>query len=229
MNVYPQVVAPLFLMLFVSFTFLSCKSDGVRPHIDNQETRIDTLLQKQESDTAKFASYDVFKSIRYYAVAGMDTIGARIHVDQSKSDGKISIDFRHHKPISFDDLLHWFKKFLPLINNDFELSKLTYLHFDTPLFYKDISSELSAEYQKRYGKESINWELQVSLLMESSLRMKLDSLFSPYRRKVLRIDVEKFHLTKKEYYREYFPEENLSEYPEVAIDGIMTNVLLEQN
>jgi hypothetical protein len=108
------------------------------------------------------------------------------------------------------------------------LGKLTSLYLEPPIFYKDMTSELSKSYKSQFGEKNINYLKLNSFLKDSWLDKRLEIFLKQFKKTTRRYSIEKFHLLNKENYRYYIPNENLNDYPSFSIHGMGISVYLNE-
>jgi hypothetical protein len=188
----------------------------------------DTILIKQQNVLNK--SYEVgfySKSFSYYWVTGKDTIDFFMNVAEYEKDSTCSINIHHKKSLLFKTTLERINQSLPIIRNDFDITKLRSLYFKSPIYYLDLTNELMNEYEKKFGKKGISYQDLNDFLLSSSLNTRLNSFLHPFNKKVKRYSIEKFQLVDKKNFNSYLPHTDLTDYPEFAIGGMGLSVQLE--
>ena len=194
----------------------------------------DTVVVKQRNVLNK--SYQIgfySKSYSYYWLAGKDTLDFFLNITEYGKDSTLHINIRHKEPIFFTVALGKINECLPLIKEDFDVSKFSSIYFNEPIYYLDLAKKLSSEYEQEFGRKNISYEKLNQFLLKSSLTLQLDSFLNPLNKKVKRYGIEKFHLMEKKHYEMYmFHNAHLSnidftEYPEFTINGGGVDVLLE--
>ena len=96
------------------------------------------------------------------------------------------------------------------------------LYFRSPIYYLDLTKELSKEYEQSFGKNRISYQKLDEFLLESALNTQLNNFLKPFDKKVKRYSIEKFQLLDKKSFSEYLqlPVSELSDYPELTIEGM---------
>lgn len=199
---------------------------NIQTAVINNKT--DTIIVKHKNDLNK--SYDVgflSKSYSYYWLVGNDTLDFSVNAIEYVKDSTLHISIYHKKPIIFETILTRINECLPQIKEDFYLTKLNSLCFRAPIYYFDLVKVLSVEYKKQFGRKNISYVKLNHFLLKSTLNKQLDNFASPIDKKVKRYSIEKFHLTDKKYFGEYFPNDDLTEYPEFTINGMGLCIQLE--
>jgi len=182
---------------------------------DNQ----DTIVVKQRNILDK--SYQIgfySKLYSYYWLVGKDTLDFILNITEYEKDATFSLHVYHKKPILFTTVLEKVHECLPLIEEDFNMSKLTFLHFREPIFYLDLAKKLSSEYEQEFGRKSISYDRFNQFLLQSSLNSQLNDFLNPLNKKVKRYEFEKFFLINKEYYASYLQNVDFTEYPEFTFN-----------
>ena len=184
--------------------------------IDNQ----DTIVVKQRNILDKSYQIGVFsKSYSYYWLAGQDTLDFTLNITEYERDGTFSLHVYHKKPILFTTVLEKVYECLPLIEEDFDMSKLTFLDFRAPIFYLDLAKKLSSEYEQEFGRKNISYKRFSQFLLQSSLNSQLNDFLNPLNKKVKRYGFEKFFLIDKKYYEEYLQNVDFTEYPDFTFNA----------
>lgn len=213
----------LLLIILTFSTMVSC-TFSTKSKISS-EIITDTVLIKIENKIDK--SYEIGfykKSFIYCWVTGNDTLDFKIGLTEHERDGSVNLRIFHQNPILFSDALAKINEGLPLIEQDFNLDNLRGLYFEVPIFYKDLSTELSKTYKMEFGAEHIKFQELNAFLKNSWLDKKLKIFLEPFNKTTKRYSVEKFHLLNKENYGNYIPNENLNDYPSFSIHGIGISV-----
>ena len=179
----------------------------------------DTLIIKHKNILTESEDPWYSKSYSYYWLVGKDTLDFSLRITESKRDSTLRLRLSHRKPILFADALRRVEACLPLIKEDFNMSKITSFHFMETIFYLDLAKKLSGEYEQKFGRKNIGYTQLYKFLLESSLTSQLNHFFNQLNKKVKRYGIEKFHLIEKRYYKEYVPNADLTEYPEFTING----------
>jgi len=195
---------------------------------DTQFTQ-DTVVVKQRNALSN-PTWGVLysKSYSYYWLAGKDTLDFVINVTEYEKDNTFSLSVSHKDPMLFTGVLEKFEKCFPLIEEDFNLSKLTAFELKEPIFYLDLIKKLSSEYEQEFGQKNISYERLNQFLLKSSLTLQLNSFLNSnsLNKNVKSYQIEKFGLMEKKYYKEYLRNNgnlsniDLAEYPEFTIVGM---------
>lgn len=183
---------------------------------------------KHKNDLNK--SYEVgflSKSYSYYWLVGNDTLDFSVNAREYEKDSTLHLSIHHKKTMIFATALTKINECLPQIKEDFYLTKLNSIYFRDPIYYFDLVQELSAEYEKQFGRKKISYEKLNQFLLQSNMNKKLDNFAKPLNKKIKRYSIEKFHLTDKKYFSEYLPNVDLTEYPEFAINGMGLYIQIE--
>lgn len=211
------------------FCFLSCTQDAKQNNkAENFPGKPDTILVKHQRTLNR--SYEVgflSKSFTYYWLVGKDTLDLSVSASEYGKDSTLSVSTIHSKPIMFTEVLDKISECFSLIREDFRLSGLRSLYFESPIYYPDLAKELSAAYEQQFGRKNIGYERLNRLLLSSNLNKRLDSFVNPLGKKVERYSIEKFHLTDKKSFTYYLPSADISGYPEFSLHGMGLYVQLE--
>lgn len=220
------------LNIFIVFSFFltSCIQDK-KPNAENTQSSDeikDTILVKQQN--VLNASYEVgfySKSYSYYWLAGKDTLDFIINAAEYEKDSSLHLNIHHKKPMLFMTLLDNTNKCLQLIKNDFDIKKLNSIYFNSPIYYLDLTKELSSEYEQRFDNKNISYQKLNEFLLNSTLNKRLDNFLNPLNKKVKRYSIEKFHLMEKKHFNNYLPGIDLKDYPAFTIEGMGVYIQLE--
>lgn len=219
----------LTLLFLLTLGFISCnqntKSNNQTAATNNNT---DTIIVKHKNDFTK--SYEIgflSKSNSYYWLVGNDTLDFSINAIQYEKDSTLHLSIHHKKPILFSEALAKISECLPRIKEDFHLAKLNSFYFKAPIYYYDLVKELSTEYEKQFGRKYISYNNLNNFLLKSNLNKQLNNFVNPLEKKIKRYSIEKFHLTDKKYFVEYFPNVDLTAYPTFAINGMGIYIHLE--
>ena len=213
----------------MSFGLISCgqetKSNSQNVKSDN---KTDTIIVKHKNDLNK--SYEVgfySKSYSYYWLVGKDTLDFKLSANEYEKDSTLHIYIHHKNSILFSTALTKINECYPHIKEDFYLAKLNSFYFRDPIFYFDLTKELSTNYEKQFGRKNIGYRKLSEFLIKSNITNQLNNFVSPIDKKVTRYGIEKFYLMDKKYYNSYLQNEDLTKYPEFAINGMGFYVQLE--
>lgn len=212
---------------------MSCNnSEQTKEKTDSSTTEItqDTVLVKIENELNK--SYEIgfySKSYTYCWTVGQDTLDLKIGVKEYVRDSSIQISAFNKNPVQFQRVMNMINECLPIIQEDFEVNKLSSLYFPKPpIFYKDLTTQLSKDYESQFGQENISYGKLNDFLMNSWLEEQIADFLAQFNKTTRRYGIEKFHLLGKEYYNEYIPNADLNEYPEFSIHGIGISVIINE-
>jgi hypothetical protein len=192
------------------------KTETTEGTVDTQ----DTIIVKQRNILDK--SYQIgfySKSYSYYWLVGTDTLDFRIGITEYEKDTTFSLRVFHKEPMLFTTVLEKVKECFLLIEEDFNLSKLTLFGFMPPVYYLDLAKKMSSEYEQEFGRRHISYDKLDQFLSKSSLNTQLYHFFNPLNKKIRRYGLEKFHLIYKENYKEYLPNVDFTEYPEFTLNA----------
>ena len=180
----------------------------------------DTIVVKQINVLDKSYQIGLYsKSYSYYWLVGKDTLDFILHIAEYEKDSTLSLQVFHKEPILFAIVLEKIESCFSLIEEDFNLSKLTSLDFMEPIFYLDLATKLSGEYEPKFGHKNINYKKLDEFLLESSLTSQLNCFLNPLNKKVKRYGLEKFFLIEKKHYEHYLPNVDFTEYPEFVFNA----------
>lgn len=215
-------------LLAITFGFISCNQEAKSSGQTEKASGNDTITVKHKHDLNK--AYEVgflSKSYSYYWIDGKDTLDLVLRATEYQKDSTLHLVIHHKKPILFTTALAKINDCSALIKEDFYLSKLHSLYFEAPVFYFDLTKELSAEYEKQFGRKNVSYEKLNQFLLNSKLNKQLDDFANPLDKKTKRYGIEKFHLMEKKHFDTYLPNADLTDYPEFALHGMGLYVQLE--
>jgi hypothetical protein len=219
----------LTLMATLTLSCISCNQEtksNSQTSVSND--KIDTIIVKHKNDLNKSYEVDFLsQSYSYYWLVGKDTLDFSVNAREYQKDSTLHLSLNHKKSINFSKALTKINECLPHIKEDFYLTKLNSLYFRDPIYYFDLVKELSTEYGKQFGQKNISYEKLNQFLLQSKQNKQLNNFVSPLDKKVKRYSIEKFHLTDKKYFSEYLPNVDLTEYPEIAINGMGLYIQIE--
>jgi len=206
------------ILSVLAMTMIGCGKKQTTTANYTQEIQ-DTIVVKQKNILNRHEVNFISKSYSYYWLAGKDTLDFVIRVNERKRDNTLHLRIFHRKPMLFADALDKVAVCLPLIKEDFDLSKLASFFFEAPIYYLDLATKLSNEYEQKFGRQNVDFSKFHEFLLESSLTSQLNHFFSPLNKRVKRYGFEKFHLIEKQHYNEYLPNVDFTEYPEFTFNA----------
>ena len=206
------------LALIVSSCKQSTKNEATK--VNESPDIADTVIVKQANTLDESYQVNLYsKSYSYYWIAGKDTLDFFITTIEYKKDSTLYIGIKHKEPILFRIALEKLDACLPIIKEDFDVSKIQSMSFKEPIFYLDLATKLSSEYEEKFGRKNVNYEKFSQFLMQSSLNSQLNNFLDPLNKKVKYYGFEKFHLIDKENYKTYLPNVDLTDYPEFSFNA----------
>jgi len=223
------------ILYVLSITVISCGESNIRKQttiINNTQSIQDTIIVK-EIDDVGLIFQNIFSLYSYTWLVGKDTLDFALTVLELKEDNTFDLRIHHGEPILFSNVLEKIEECFPLIEEDFNLSKLRSISFREPIYYLDLAQRLSSEYEQKFGRKIIEYEKLNPFLLKTSFTLQLDSFLNLLNKKVQSYEIEKFDLIEKKYYEMYlyFNESrtyiDFSEYPEFTITGMEVYVELE--
>ena len=192
------------ILLILTLTFVSCnKSSQTKDTIvsDIEESPIDTVLVKIENKMDNSFEVGFYsKSFTYCWIADKDTLDFKIGMTEHLRDSSVQLMVFHRDPILFSKALDKINESLPLVKHDFNLDKLGSIYLKSPIFYKDMTTELSKSYENQFGLKNIKYEQLNDFLMNSWLEKKVGAFLNQFNKSTRRYGIEKFHLLEKVYY-----------------------------
>ena len=180
----------------------------------------DTVVVKQKN-ALNNPSWGVLysKSYSYHWLAGKDTLDFVLYITEYEKDSTFSLRVLHKEPVLFSDVLEKIGKCFSLIKEDFVLSKPVSFNFMAPIYYLDLTTKLSNEYEQKFGRKTIDYARFNNFLLASSLTSQLNHFLNPLNKKVKRYGLEKFFLIDKKDYKHYLPNVDFTEYPEFTFNA----------
>ena len=208
------------LISIIAIIASSC-GQGKKQTAGDTQVIQDTVVVKHINVLSDVDSSYISKSYSYYWLAGKDTLDFFIKTKEYKRGDDIGLDVYHKEPMLFAAVLEKIEEGLPLIEEDFDMSKLTSFFFRKPAFYLDMSQKLSGEYEQEFGRKNVSQaRLNDFLLTKSSLNTQLNQFLNPLHKKVKRYGFEKFYLIHREHYKVDFPDFDMTEYPDFVLDAM---------
>jgi len=212
------IILSIFTLIVSSCGQTTRKQTETESDIQNFQ---DTIIVKQRNTVRKSDSTWISKSYSYYWIAGKDTLNFAINLSEYKRSGEFGLDVRRYyrEPMLFPDVLEKIKACIPLIEEDFDISKLTTLVFNEPIFYLDLITKLSNEYQQEFGRKSVDFRVFNQFLLKSNLTPEFNNLLVLLNKKVRIYGFEKFHIIEKKDYEHFLPNTDFSDYPEFTFNA----------
>ncbi|QIG88551.1 hypothetical protein G6R40_02685 [Chryseobacterium sp. POL2] len=218
----------IFFALLASICFLQINA---KKFSTNYKSNVqDTIIVKHKNSIEK--SYEVgfySKSYSYYWIVGKDTLDFAISAHEYERDKSMSINIFHKNPINLKTAIKNTENCLTLIKQDFNIEKLNYLYFtNTFIYYPDIVTKLSNEYNAKYGKKRIEYKDLNKFLLSSIFNTKMNEFLKLQNKKVIGYGIEKFNLIDKQSMKYQLPNMDLKDYPEYSISGMGISVKLDK-
>ena len=210
------IILSVFVLIVNSCGHTTRKQTGTENDIQNFQ---ETIIVKHMNILNKLDSTWLSKSYTYYWLAGKDTLDFRLSVREWKRENTLHLRLFHRKSMLFTDVLGEIEACLPLIEEDFNLSELISLNFMEPIFYLDLATKLSSEYEQEFGRKTVNYAKLNNFLLASSLTSQLNQFLNPLNKKVKCYGLEKFFLIEKKHYEHYLPNVDFTEYPEFTFNA----------
>lgn len=221
----------MFTILFsITLSLLSCIQETKSENqTENTSANVkDTIIAKQRNVLIKSYEVDFYsKAYSYYWIVGKDTLDFVLNATEHKKDSTLHLNIHHKRPIFFYTTLTRISECIPLIREEFYISKFKSIYFRNPIYYLDLTKELSSEYEKQFGQKYISYKKLNQFLLNSKPNKNLNGFVNSLDKKVKRYSIEKFQLTEKKYYGGYLTGVDLTEYPEFAINGMGLYLELE--
>jgi len=221
-----QGLLNLVILFIVLLNLDACtqKTKSNTPSKNLQDTII--VKHKDVMNDNTFVINIYSKSYSYYWLVGKDTLDFRLNASEYKEDSAFNIAALNKSPMLFTDALKKIEACLPLIKEDFDVSKINSIYFNSPIYYLDLTKELSSEYEQKFGQKYMGYEKLNQFLLKSSLNLQLDNFLNPLNKKVKGYGIEKFQLIDKKDYNMRLPNVDTTEYPKFIIDGMGISVQL---
>jgi hypothetical protein len=214
----------LIILILVACNHSTKKNDTDQSKM--KENSIDTVLVKFENKIDKLLIDFYAKSYTYCWVTKKDTLDFKIGLTEYVRDSSVQIRFYHVRPILFSSALDKLNECLPQIEQDFNIDRLNSFYFEPPIFYKDMTTELSKSYENQFGDKNISYQKLDEFLMNSWLEEKTNDFLRQLNKSTKRYSIEKFHLLDKDYFDTYIPGVDLNDYPSFSINGMGISVIL---
>lgn len=224
-----KTIFPILITLLLLVSCNNSTKNQDNKQATNEQTATDTIIVRIENKIDKsdeFAFYS--KSVKYCWVTNKDTLDFMVGVNEQAGDSSVSIRTIHYNPILFTKALDKINECLPLIAQDFNLNKLNGLYFAPPIFYKDLTNELSNSYENKFGNKSIKFKEMNEFLMNSWLQERVEDFLQQFNKSIKRYGIEKYHFLEKKYYNQYIPNKDLDDYPSFSIHGMGMSVILNE-
>lgn len=211
-------------LFVIILTLFSCREATIPDALQASNTAKaihDTVVSKRKNELNE--SYEVgylSKSYSYSWVAGNDTLDFGLIATEHIKDSSLHLHIIHKKPILFSTTLKRIDECLKVIKDDFYISNLSSIYFKPPIYYADLSNELSKEYTQAFGQKGISYQRLNQFFLESNFNSELNNFLKPYSKTVSGYSIEKFHLLEKENYSHYLKDADLTKYPDFTLHGM---------
>lgn len=220
----------LIVYIIAFFNLISCDVE-TNPNVTTKnlvDSKSDTVIVKQKRTLN--ASYEVgfySKSYAYSWLVGEVILDMRIVATEHEKDSTLHLNFYHTHPIPFTKALESIRDCMNLIDEDFDITKLSSLYFKDPIYYPDLTQEVSIEYEQKFGLKKIGYEQLNPFLLESKVTAQLNNFLEPWNKEVQYYSIEKMHLIGKESYKYHLPKADTTNLPEIIINGMGLSVRLK--
>lgn len=181
----------------------------------------DTVIKKHQNKIDKPYEVGVYaKSYSYHWLVDKDRIDLIIYATEHLRDSTLHLNIHHNDPVPFNSILTKINESLPVIQDDFDISKLKSLYFKSPIFYQDLINNLTEEYENKFGEKIVDYHKLNDFLLQSNLTEKLNNNLNNINKEVQGYSIEKFQLLSKVNYSSYIRDEDFTAYPEFSIHGM---------
>ncbi|WP_372473166.1 hypothetical protein AB4865_10160 [Capnocytophaga sp. ARDL2] len=208
----------ILITFLASLFFIKCERKSKTN--ESSESSNDTLLVKHEIEIDTTKNYYQKKQTDYFWILAQDTMGLQLNVNKSYgTTNNIWIGIHHEKPLNFTYVIKKINEAIPMILEDFDLNEMSAIYFKTPMYYPDLSWEIYEKYQPYFGEKEIRQHQLTDFLKTTTIDNQLNSLLTPFNKKVFSYSIEKLHKSKKENFQNYVEDYDLSEYPDFVFYG----------
>lgn len=189
----------------------------------------DTTFSKIKIPLEGYAEEHYANVYQYWSITnGKDTLPISYEVYENKNDSMLNIGINHQDPINFEVIIARLKFDLPKINKEINLSKLNSIYFKSIVYYPDLASALSNEYEQQFNKKRISHTQLNQFLLHSSLNTSLNEVFSLWNKQVKSYGIEKFHLSNLSSEKKYLNYSDTNLLPKFSINGMGLFIELQQ-
>jgi hypothetical protein len=187
----------------------------------DKQSATDTVIIKRQEELNEPNDAELYsKSYWYHWNVGEEQLPFSLLVSEYKKDGSVNVRLMHDSLLLFSSALELIKDGLRIAGDDFDLSKLDYMYFESPVYYPDLTRQLSSEYEQKFGFKPVRYERLNEFLMQASITSQLNSFLSPFNKKVRSYDIEKAMLVSRKGLGVFDKKGiDFSGYPEMMIDG----------
>lgn len=228
------------LSLIVVFLF-SCGQQNSKSETTTEKTaKIKRVIQVEQNPIMSSFEQDWYSRKYLFYTSRLNISNEiAIGIKEHKNDSSLTMNISHKAPVLYEDMLLKIREFIPTIEEHFDLSKLTYISLQPPTYYIDLNTEWTAAYAKEFGRKNEKYDERQRILESVSFTAKLNTILSPYNKKLRGYLIEKFHLIDKKHYHKHltkpanpysykhFNEVDYSDYPAFLIDGLSFGIVLE--
>ena len=210
MKVYFKIT----LFIFILFSVSSCtKNKDVIKFEDN------TTLIKKPIELTGYLSDFYSKAYSYHWVKDRDTLDFSVNIYERKKDSISTLSFINTESLLFETALDRMKQSFEMIQEDFDISKISTLYFKSPIYFPDLTKALYSEYEQKFGESIIDNQSLDNFLLKSSLTTQLNKILRPIQKRPKRYSIEQFDIVHKENYSQFLPHVNLGDYPKFSLNG----------
>jgi hypothetical protein len=218
------------ILFVVILTLLSCREATSPNTLQASNTSMaiqDTVIVEHRNELNKSYEIDFLsKSYSYSRVTRNDTLDFGLIATEHEKDSSLHLHIIHKQPILFSTALKKIGDCLKVIKDAFYISNLSSLYLEPPIFYTDLSNELSKEYEIAFGRKNISYQRLNQFLLKSNFNSQLNTFLKPYNKTVSHYGIEKFHLLHKENYSHYLKDIDLTNYPDFTLNGMGLSIRL---
>ncbi|MHA7607952.1 hypothetical protein ACV0BM_003730 [Elizabethkingia meningoseptica] len=203
-------------VLAVMVVFFSCSK---KAPANRQAQKPTSALVKEAEKLEGFNADFYTKSFNYYWTKGRDTLDLKFNIAEHKSDSTVHIAVMNKKPLNLTVVLDSLSNIIPKIKEDFNLNKISDLYLEEPIYYPDLNSAWSVEYERQFDKKNIGQSKLGGFLLSTAVTPLLNNFLNPLHAKVEDYGIEKFHLLSREHYHYYLPDTAVTDYPDFSLHG----------
>jgi hypothetical protein len=209
----------------VTSLIISCnKKQNIQVQQNNENiVKLDTLVGSKVITDELAGSVYRKRAKSYFLFCGRDTSDFTCYLEEAKDDGKVIIDLRFERTMSYRQQMSQLRELLTEAVKDFSFDSLGTIFIGRLVNTGDLAVAISRQVidERAAIREFHDYDLVKAILLRSKITSDFNRLLRPYNRSVAGFSVEKVFFTdKKELFLNSKIESDSLEIPDKILDCI---------